>query len=286
VSIERGSDSSTPEGVHYLLGHSEHELRRLDVQGHLFRGVSERGFRAAGLAPGMRVLDLGCGTGDVSMLVAELVGPTGHVVGIDRGETAVNAATSRAAARGVANVEFRVCEIDAFHEPDGFDALVGRFILMHQSDPASVLRSAARSVRSGGIVCILESYMDVLMSGPHSFPNSELYAEVVRWKGEVVGGAGADVESGGRLHPTFIEAGLAAPTTRMEAALEGGPDSAYYEYLALSLESMLPEAERQGVGGYTLDDALTIGDRLRDDMIESNGTLMVWPVVAAWSRIA
>lgn len=284
MSTGRGSDSSTPEGVHYLLGHSEHELRRLDVQGTLFRGVSERGFRAAGLAPGMRVLDLGCGTGDVSMLAAELVGPHGQVVGIDRGEAAVRAAMSRAAGRGIDNVEFRVCEIDAFHEDDGFDALVGRFVLMHQSDPATVLRSAARSVRPGGVVCMLESWMDVLMSGPHSFPHSPLYDEVVRWKGEVVGGAGADVHAGGRLHSTFIEAGLGTPTTRMEAALEGGPDSLYFRYLALSLESMLPEAERQGIGGYTADDALALEDRLREDVLAARGTLMVWPVVAAWSR--
>jgi ubiquinone/menaquinone biosynthesis C-methylase UbiE len=68
----------------YALGHSSAEIQRLKDQAAMLRPITERLLRSAGIDAGMRVLDLGCGAGDVSMLAAELVGPAGIVVGIDR----------------------------------------------------------------------------------------------------------------------------------------------------------------------------------------------------------
>lgn len=279
------SGGAVPDGTHYLLGHTADELRRLDIQGELYRSATLRALRDAGVESGMRVLDIGCGTGDVSCTVAGLVGETGSVLGIDRGQTAIDAARASARAKGFSGVEFAVSEIDDFHEPGSFDAVVGRFILMHQTDPAAVLRALVRSLRPQGIVCMLESYMDALLSGPHSFPTSPLYDEIVRWKSAVVSGAGADLHAGGRLRQIFAEAGLPPPTSRLEARLEGGPDSAYYEYIAHSVRSMLPEARRQGLGGFTAEDADSLEDRLRDEVRESGGMVVAWPVVAAFCRL-
>jgi predicted methyltransferase len=64
----------------YLLGHADREQLRLIRQGRALAPVTERFLRDAGVASGMRVLDIGCGMGDVTMLVAELVGPAGRVV--------------------------------------------------------------------------------------------------------------------------------------------------------------------------------------------------------------
>lgn len=61
----------------YALGRSADEHQRLQQQAALFRPITERFFRSAGLAPGMRVLDVGSGAGDVVFLAAEVVGPTG-----------------------------------------------------------------------------------------------------------------------------------------------------------------------------------------------------------------
>src|ERR1700722_3576073 len=68
----------------YILGHSPEEISRLMLQATLLHPFTERLMKNAEIGPGMRVLDLGCGAGDVSMLAAELVGPSGSVVGIDR----------------------------------------------------------------------------------------------------------------------------------------------------------------------------------------------------------
>jgi ubiquinone/menaquinone biosynthesis C-methylase UbiE len=277
---------SAPQGdAHYLLGHTEHELRRLDIQGELYRDVTLRAFRDAGIEAGMRILDIGCGTGDVARAAATIVGDSGSVLGIDRGERAVDAARAWAIKRGLTNVVFAVSEIEDFHRPGEFDAVVGRFILMHQPDAAAALASIARSVRAGGVVCMLESYMDALPNGAHSFPFSPLYDEIVHWKWAVVGGAGADLHAGGRLKQLFGDAGLAEPVVRLEARLEGGLDSPYYEYIAHSIRSMLPEAERQSRSGFTAADADSIEGRLRDEVLESGGMLVAWPVVTAFCRL-
>src|SRR5215831_15121646 len=80
----------------YLLGHSEAEIRRLQTQAAILRPITERLLRCAGIQPGMRVLDLGSGAGDVAILAAEVVVPSGSVVGIDRNSQVLSIATQRA----------------------------------------------------------------------------------------------------------------------------------------------------------------------------------------------
>jgi cyclopropane fatty-acyl-phospholipid synthase-like methyltransferase len=84
----------------YVLGHSVDEQRRLDAQGAQLRPFTERLLRDAGIRAGMRVLDVGCGTGDVSLLAADLSAPTGRVIGVDRSPEVLRTARARAEARG------------------------------------------------------------------------------------------------------------------------------------------------------------------------------------------
>jgi SAM-dependent methyltransferase len=276
--------SPTPER-HYLLGHGGSELRRLDLQGSLYRDVTLRAFETAGLAPGMRVLDIGCGTGDVTLTAAEVVGSRGAVLGVDRGTQAIETAAAKARSSGLTQVSFECAELEAFERRGAFDALVGRFVLMHQPDPPSVLRHLVRSVRPGGVVVLIESWMEVLRAGSHSQPHSPLYDDIVKWSCAVVGGAGADLSAGGRLRTTFLESGLPGPETRLEALVAGGPDSVYYDYVEQSVRSMLPEARRLGLSGYDEAAADGLAARLRDEVVESGGSLLAWPVVAAWGRV-
>lgn len=272
-------------GEHYLLGHSESELRRLDLQGDLYRDITRRAFVQAGIGPGMHVLDIGCGTGDVSMVAADVVGPDGRVLGIDRSEQAVAAARAKARRLGLEQAHFERHEIARFERPSAFDAVVGRFVLMHQAEPAELLGSVAGAVRADGIVVMIESYMEVLRGGVHSEPHSALYDRIVRFKCDVVHAAGADLRAGGRLRSTFVSAGLPAPACRMETRLEGGAGSRYYEYVAESVRSMLPEAERSGVPGFSSEDVDDLERRLRDEVVSADGVLVAWPAVVAHARL-
>ena len=284
VTPDMNSPNAGPESPHYLLGHTDHELRRLDIQGDLYRDITRRALLLGGVEKGMRVLDIGCGTGDVSVTAAAATGETGAVLGIDRGEAGVAAAREKAARLGLTNVTFEQHEVSDFHAEEPFDAVVARFVLMHQTDPALTLRSVLKNVRSGGVAVMIESHMELLAAGCHSEPHSPLYDEIVRWKCQVVGGAGADLHAGGRLRSVFLDAGLSEPEMRVESRFEGGADSPYYDYVAQSVRSMLPEAARLGIGGFSADDADTLSTRLRDEVVASRGSLLVWPVVVASGR--
>lgn len=275
---------TTPDSSpRYVLGHADREHDRLDLQGRLYADITRRAFQRAGLEPGMKVLDVGCGSGDVSLLAAELVGPDGSVLGVDRDPASVERARGRADASGMANVMFSEADIEDV--PEGlFDALVGRFILMHQIRPAEALATAATSVRPGGVVVMVESNMESLVAGDHSMPHSRLYARALRWKLAVAKSAGADVRAGLGLRKTFIDAGLPAPETLLEAPLHGGPDTEYYRYMAESMRSMLPTAEEFGLDDFEARDLDVFEQDLRDDVVSHEGVLVAWPVVSAWCR--
>ena len=124
--------------VPYVLGHSEQELARLETQAAIFGVETKEVLRRAGLKPGMRVLDVGCGVGDVAMAAARMVGPTGSVLGVDRAAQALPAARARAEHAGYTWLRFADADLRTFAPEEKFDALVGRFILMHVPDPVSI----------------------------------------------------------------------------------------------------------------------------------------------------
>ena len=223
---------ATPAQPTYVLGHSEHELARLEEQSLFYRGHTLRFLGDAGLSPGDRVLDIGCGVGDVSFAAAELVGPAGSVLGVDRAPPAIATARSRAAAANVGNVSFS--ELDIVEETslpaagDMFDAVVGRFVLMYTSDPVAVLRQLRARVRPGGLLAFLE--MDMSLS--RSWPRAPTAEQCGAWIRETFARARIETDPGLKLYSWFVAAGLAPHFAGAFARVEGGPDSPAYVYLA------------------------------------------------------
>ena len=128
----------------YLLGHSAREMQRLILQARLLAPITRSFFHAAGIGPGMRVLDVGSGAGDVAILASDLVGTTGEVVGLDREPAAVAAASTRSTAEGRSNLSFIVGDPSSLHFERPFDAVVGRYVLMYQPNPAVTLSSLSK----------------------------------------------------------------------------------------------------------------------------------------------
>jgi ubiquinone/menaquinone biosynthesis C-methylase UbiE len=268
----------------YVLGHTPAELERLVLQGRMYETATRELLQRAQLRPGMRVLDVGCGTGDVSMLVAEFVGPGGLVVGVDRAPEALEAARQRAEKAGVHNAEFVNSELDGLAADQPFDAVVGRFILMHQSEPAAFLRGLLPHLRSGGVVAFLESKMSASIPGIHSEPHSETYDRINRLKIAVIEAVGAHNDMAFRLAPTFVEAGLPYPSLRMHAYQDGGPDAVIPRFASASLKSMIPMLEAHGIASLTEAEVDEMERALVAELSATGGMLTSPLVVGACTR--
>ncbi|HVV45422.1 MAG TPA: class I SAM-dependent methyltransferase [Bryobacteraceae bacterium] len=140
----------------YALGHTDRERRRLSLQARFLNPLTEDFFLRAGIRQGMRVLDLGCGVGEVSVLASRLVGPGGSVTGIDIDESALEIARERARAEGLSQAAFERSDLLAFAAEPPFHAVVGRLILLHTAHPAAVIRHAISLLAPGGIVAFQE----------------------------------------------------------------------------------------------------------------------------------
>src|ERR1700730_8692423 len=160
----------------YVLGHSNRELERLSTQARLYEPFTLQFFRDAGIEAGMHVLDVGCGSGDVSFLAARMVGPTGEVVGVDRAPAAVKTATRRALELQLSNTRF--IEGDPCEMGFGgfFDAVVGRMVLMFNRDPSDTLRKLAGHVQPGGVI----AFQEVDFTGCRSLPALPTFSLCVR----------------------------------------------------------------------------------------------------------
>jgi demethylmenaquinone methyltransferase/2-methoxy-6-polyprenyl-1,4-benzoquinol methylase len=112
---------------------------------------------AAGLAPGMRVLDLACGTGMLARAAAAAVGHRGEVVGVDAVPAMLDRARRVPPQRGAAPIRWENGDALALSGDDaGFDAVLIGFGLRNLSDYGAALREMARVTRPGGRVVVLE----------------------------------------------------------------------------------------------------------------------------------
>lgn len=153
--LDRGIRMDGPTGETdlarpYVLGHSKQELDRLMAQARLIDPITGRFLRDAGVVPGMRVLDVGTGAGDVAFLAAGIVGAAGEVVGVDRVSAALDSARARALAQTLDNVSFREGDPTEMSFEEPFDAIIGRYVLQFQSDPSAMLRKLVAHLRPGG----------------------------------------------------------------------------------------------------------------------------------------
>jgi SAM-dependent methyltransferase len=270
-----------PDAAYYL-GHSDRELDRLRAQARVIDPITRRFFRDAGITPGMRVLDVGSGAGDVSFLVADLVGDSGEVVGVDRGPSAVAAATARAEAQSRRNVFFREGDPAQLSFDRPFDAVVGRYVLQFQPDPATMLRKLAVHVKRGGVIVFHEVDWD----GVRSWPPSPTYEQCCRSIRETLRLLRVETRMGIKLHATFLAAGLPAPAMRMEAVV-GGPASApdRLQLLANQVETMLPEMERLGVTTAAQMALGTLVERMAGEIHAESSVIVGRSEVGAWCQV-
>jgi ubiquinone/menaquinone biosynthesis C-methylase UbiE len=264
----------------YALGHSQDELNRLTSQARFNGDLAEQVLRLAGLTPGMEVLDIGCGAGDISFLAASLVGPQGRVTGVDKAPEAIARASERAAAARLSNVHFVTADLADYRPQHPFDALIGSRILMYFTDPAVVLRRLAEFVRPGGVIAFHEYDLEGWKAEP---PNSffELAMERVI---QTLARGGGDVRAGLKLGQIFEDAGLPTPQMIQGARVERGANAEAYNQIEQVSRSLLPLMERTGVATARDVDIDTLAMRLRASALANGTTIVAPPLIGAWTR--
>ena len=241
--------------------------------------ITERMLIDAGIGPGMSVLDVGCGSGDVSLLLVKLVGNEGHVTGIDRDGPSLEIARERVSKLRLRNISFiqqDVCSLSS--GPGLFDAAVSRRVIMYLSDPVDAMRRIAGTVRPGGVVAFLEHDATMVPGRMKPLPLQEL---VTSWIWKTVEREGANIHIGFDLPQILEHAGLTVEHVRAEAIIQT-PET-HYPTVAI-IRAMLPRiignnvATEQEIGLDTLD------QRLSEERIQAGSTYVSDMVFTVWAR--
>ncbi len=275
------TSSAAASGSTYVLGHTDVEVQRLLLQGRLYNDYTEHALRLAGLRPGMRVLDVGCGPGDVSLIAARLVGPTGTVLGVDAAPQMIELARARASEQGLSTAHFKQAAIDAITLDEQVDAVVGRLILMHLPEPAATLRHLSSFVRPGGVIAFSEN--DI--TGARSIPDMPLFRQVTTGIARAFEAMGLSPQFGTTLHTVFADAGLGAPHLTLSTPIGTAADTDILAYAAEVWRLVDPIAQQNGFAIDELADIDNFVPRFRQEALAVNALITMPPLITAWARV-
>ena len=191
------------DASHYIIRGGDPGARRLHVLARAYFPGTLALLDRVGISPGMRVLDLGCGTGEVTLELARRVGREGRVVGIDMDERVLSHARSSTPVAGTA-VEWRVGRAEDLEEQDAYDLVYARFVMSHLADPAAVLLRIGKALRRGGKV-VLE---DIDITAHAHWPESAAFRRYIEIYSATAQAHGANSSIGPRLPALLIDAGF------------------------------------------------------------------------------
>jgi ubiquinone/menaquinone biosynthesis C-methylase UbiE len=171
-----------PDLGKYSLATGEAAVRRLTVLHRVYSPAGRRILLRAGLKPGMTAADFGCGVGATTCMLAEMVGPSGHVTGIDLSTSQLEQGRDLCKAEGRTNAFFLEASATATGLPrNSLDLVYCRFLLLHLVDPAAALREMLAILKPGGLLVVEDG--DLTSRG--SLPASSL-----AWSADLFGRLG------------------------------------------------------------------------------------------------
>ena len=196
----------------YALRLSEAELGRYRMMAEAARLAEADLWASAGIRPGGRVVDVGCGPGATLVVLAREVGPDGHVSGVDADPEAVSHAQAAIDAQGLEQADARIGTAEATGlPPDSFDVAVMRHVLAHNGGAEQrIVDHLATLVRPGGAVYLV----DVDLTAMRVRPLPDELADLLRLYPEFHRGRGNDPQVGTRLGELVTAAGLDLETYR------------------------------------------------------------------------
>ena len=203
----QGLDEVAAEVDRYVLGTGEAGADRLRILHRAYGPGTRRFLGLAGLKPGMRVADIGCGGGQVTVDLAELVGVTGHVVGVDVSRAQLAQAHRLADQLRLANVSLVEASAPSTRLPSGsFDLVYCRYLLLHLMEPEAALGEMHRLLRPGGVLVCEDGDLTSAGSEPPSALGA--FAELFNALGQA---RQVDYTLGRRLYQMVMAAGFASP---------------------------------------------------------------------------
>lgn len=272
----RVEDSS---GAGYILGYDPRELERLEAQAAAWAAATRRALAAVAVPRGARCLDVGCGTGSVMRMLADLAGPSGRIVGADTNVELGTLTAARLNAGGPAIYEFLPLDIarDDLAVEAEYDVVFARLLLCHVTDPAGVLRRLWARVAPGGVL-LVQDY-DQLVA--RAVPENAAAREGLRCVAAAFTLTGRSAGIGTELPAHFIGAGIGPPDGidvygQIVSARVGG------EMLCGVLRSLLPIIDAKGIAPRErLEETIAAIEALAAD---ARTTVRIPDMVATWKR--
>jgi SAM-dependent methyltransferase len=218
----------------YSLATGEAAVRRLSALHRIYSPAGRRILLQAGLKPGMNVADFGCGVGATTRTLAEMVGPSGTVTGIDMSEAQLEQGRKLCRAAGLTNATFVEASATSTNLPrSSFDLVYSRFLLLHLVDPAAGLREMFEVLKPGGLLVAEDG--DLTSAG--SIPASSLH-----WFADLFGRLGPtrglDYALSTRLYHLVKDAGFLEPDIEIHQPAVGRGDDRFL--LKWSVEEAAP----------------------------------------------
>jgi SAM-dependent methyltransferase len=221
--------------------------------------------RAAKIDGDVRVLDVGCGAGDVALMAARMLGGQGTVVGVDIDQAALNIARRMAEENNYSNVTFQLADIGALPNRTGvFDVIVGRRVLMYQPDAARSIKGLLPHLKKGGRMAFQEHDATLTPASPIPMP---LHARAQSWIWDAVKKEGGDIHLGFNLYSVFAQAGLTVEWVKAELAVQTPSQNTE---LGDIVQAMLPRILKSGVATEAEIDIGTLIARLDTERQETN----------------
>jgi cyclopropane fatty-acyl-phospholipid synthase-like methyltransferase len=264
----------------YSLGTSKAEMARLDAQAASIATATSLFVGNAGIAAGMRVLDLGTGLGHVALMLSAVVGPAGEVVGIDQASPLLEVAEQRRVAAGIDNVQFVEADVRTFRDRKAFDAVVGRLILFHLGDPVEVLRHHVSGLVDDGVMLVI----DFDVGSARSEPPLPLFHAARDWVIRAFRHAGANPMIGTGLGLVLRQAGLTEIDTFGLQRYLPADDPAGPALLSGVVKSLAPVIVAAGIATEEELALDSLQERLSHELQTHHAVGLLPAVAGGWGR--
>jgi len=225
----------------YIISGGQEGKKRLNVLSEILKDHTRALLETDGSISGNRMLDLGCGGGNVALMAARMVGPEGAVTAIDFDTEIIALARQDASEAGIHNVSFEARSAYDIGFDQEFDIAYSRFLLSHLNDPLRVLKNMIRSTRPGGKIIV----EDVQFSGHFCYPPCPAFDAYLHYYSTAAINNGQNPEMGITLTDLFDKAGIDRLKLDMiQPVFTGGEGK---RMAGITLEKIKPMVIKQGI---------------------------------------